>query len=102
MYCVHGTCHVPVSLPKDLKGARQLPTSFQGICLQCIETNQLEIRMKANVARRNIFGGKAMVPPRIERALQKDFPPIQIIEVEVKQGSKEPSKRISHQSKSSK
>jgi ABC-type phosphate transport system substrate-binding protein len=79
---VHGTCYVPVSLPKEKQGKQQLPTTFKGICLQCIETNHLDIRNSGNMAKRYIFGGKVTVRPWIERALQKDFPPIRIIEAE--------------------
>jgi hypothetical protein len=47
--------------------------------------------MKRNAAKRNIFGGKATVRLWIERALQKDFPPIQIVEAEESSDSSETS-----------
>jgi hypothetical protein len=53
---------VPVTLPKEIRGARQLPTSFQGICLQCIKTN---------AAKGNIFGVKATVRPWIEESSER-------------------------------
>jgi hypothetical protein len=63
-----------------MKGVRQLPTSFQQICLQCIETNRFNIQNRGNLAKRYIFGGISTVRPWVERALQKDFPPIKIVE----------------------
>jgi hypothetical protein len=38
---------------------------------------------------RDIYGGKETVRPWIERALQKDFPPIRIIEAESSETSEE-------------
>jgi hypothetical protein len=72
-----------------MKRERQLPTTFQGICLQCIETNHLDVRNSGNLAKRFIFGNKSTVRPWVDRALRQDFPPIRIVEVEESSDSSE-------------
>jgi hypothetical protein len=49
------------------------------------------------MAKRHIYGGKETVRQWVERALQKDFPPIRIIEAEESSESRETSEEEKEQ-----
>jgi hypothetical protein len=80
LYCVHGTCHIPVTLPPDLKGTTQISACFEGICLRCIDQHKLTVHDKRDAAKRRVAGNFPTVRKWIERILKKDFPKVEIVD----------------------